>query len=177
MNMGLYETIQYNVIKKDGKKEIREYDDILLASTKTAMNASNDSGFSNIFSYISGDNKEKAKISMTTPVVSYKDDQKVVTGFYVPSKYSKNNVPEPSSEKVFIQELKKSLYAVIRFRGYWTEGNYHKHDQILQTYIQENNYRICSQRLIFRYQPPFIPGLFRRNEIAYQVTLSELKSV
>ena len=172
--MSLYETIQYKVIKKDGKKEIREYDDILLASTKTVINDNNDSGFGNIFSYISGNNTKKEKISMTTPVVTYKDEEKEVTGFYVPSKYSKQTVPTPSSSNVFIQELTKSKYAVIKFRGYWTEKNYNKHDQILKTYILENNLEICSQRLIFRYQPPFIPGIFRRNEIAYQITPASL---
>ncbi len=171
--MALYETIKYRVVKKDGACEIREYENILLASTKTSFQESNDSGFSNVFRYISGNNFEKTKISMTTPVVSYKDDQKLVTGFYVPSKYNKNTVPAPSNAEVFIQELKESQYAVIRFRGNWTEANYSKHDQILTSYMVENHYNICSQRLIFRYQPPFIPGLFRRNEIAYQVTLMD----
>lgn len=167
--MGLYETIKYQVIESQGSCEIREYDDILLASTKSSMNAFMDSGFGDVFNYISGNNKEKTKISMTTPVVSYEEDDKLVTGFYVPSKYDKNTIPQPTGNQVFIQELKKSLYAVITFRGAWTKSNYDKHDVILKAYIEESGYQILSPRFIFRYQPPFVPGIFRHNEIAYQV--------
>jgi hypothetical protein len=83
--MALYETIKYKVIEEEGSCEIREYEDILLASTKTKMNSSMDSGFGNVFNYISGNNKERQKISMTTPVVSYEEQDRLVTGFYVPS--------------------------------------------------------------------------------------------
>ncbi|RJX26454.1 MAG: heme-binding protein [Acholeplasma sp.] len=85
LSMALYETIKYKVIEEEGSCEIREYEDILLASTKTKMNSSMDSGFGNVFNYISGNNKERQKISMTTPVVSYEEQDRLVTGFYVPS--------------------------------------------------------------------------------------------
>ena len=152
--MALYETIKYQVIQRDGACEIREYDNILLASTKTRINTSMDTGFGNVFRYITGNNKAGKKISMTTPVVSYEEDDQLVTGFYVPSIYDKTSVPEPASSDVFIQELKKSRYAVIQFRGSWSEKNYEKHDEILKEYIAHQPYRICSVRLIFRYQPP-----------------------
>jgi hypothetical protein len=171
--MALFETIKYKVIKKDKSIEIREYEDILLASTKTNLNENQDSGFSNVFNYISGKNQEKAKISMTTPVVTYKDDDKLITGFYVPSKYNKDSVPKPLEKEVFINELKKSLYGVIRFKGSWSDKNFDKYDRILIDYLLNNNYEILSARLILRYQPPFVPGVFRRNEIAYQVRLKK----
>ncbi len=167
--MSLFETIQYRVLKKEGNCEIRIYDNILLASTKTAMNRSMDSGFNNVFNYISGNNQKQEKISMTTPVVSYEEDNSLVTGFYVPSKFTKETVLKPSEQSVYIQELKESLYAVIKFRGSWTEKNYTHHDDILKDYISKSDYEITSPRLILRYQPPFIPGIFRHNEIAYQV--------
>lgn len=167
--MSLYETIKYRVIEEDGSCEIREYDDILLASTKTPMNPSMDSGFNNVFNYISGYNKKREKISMTTPVVSYQEEDRLITGFYVPSKFNKDTVPQPEGTSVFIQEMKKSLYAVIKFKGYWTDKNYEKHDAILKDYIKEKHYESNSPRYIFRYQPPFIPGIFRHNEIAYRI--------
>ena len=168
--MSIYETIQYDLIKKDGQIELRQYDDVLLASTKTHMNHSSDSGFSQVFRYISGNNTEKEKISMTTPVVTYEDDDKLITGFYVPSKYNRDNVPMPIDQNVFMNEIKQSIYAVIRFRGRWSESNFNKHDQKLKKYIQENGYSIQSKRFLFRYQPPFVPPVFRRNELAYKVT-------
>ena len=93
---------------------------------------------------------------MTTPVVTYKDDDKLT-------------VSKPSEKEVFINELKKSLYGAIRFKGSWTDKNFDKYDQILVDYLLSNNYEILSARLILRYQLPFILGMFRRNEIAYQI--------
>ncbi|QMS85151.1 SOUL family heme-binding protein [Candidatus Xianfuyuplasma coldseepsis] len=168
--MALYETIPYNVIRKDGPIEIREYNDYLLASTKTQLNNRMDSGFNNVFNYISGQNTAKEKISMTTPVVSYQEEDNLVTGFYVPSKYNKESVPKPASTNVFINEQESSLYGVIRFRGAWTDHNFSKQEETLRTYLTNNNYTITSQRLIFRYTPPFVPGVLRRNEIAFKIS-------
>ena len=167
--MSLYESLPYQTIKKDGIIEIRKYNDFLLASTKTKTDNSQSSGFSNVFRYISGNNSQNQKISMTTPVVTYQEEDELVTGFYVPSKFNKDSVPKPSSKQVFINEMKSSLYAVIRFRGSWTEKNLSKYDDMLQAYIHTSKYEIISKRFLLRYQPPFIPGIFRNNEIAYQV--------
>ena len=167
--MGLYETLPYEVLEQHGHIELRKYDDFLLASTKTSPNKYGDSGFNNVFNYITGQNDKKEKISMTTPVVTYEEDETLVTGFYVPSKYDKDNVPKPTGGRVFIDENKQSLYLVIRFRGNWTPENYEKHDRILLDFIEEHGYEKTSSRLVFRYQPPMIPGVFRRNEIAYRV--------
>lgn len=169
--MGLYETLPYDVIKKTGNIELRQYNDFLLASTKTPQNRYSDSGFSNVFNYISGNNQTRQKISMTTPVVTYEQDDSLVTGFYVPSKFDTTTVPIPSTDRVFIQERPQSYYLVIRFRGSWSKKNYDKQDQKLRVFLEEEGYQMTSSRMIFRYQPPFVPGIFRRNEIAYQVLL------
>lgn len=168
--MAFIETLKYKIIKDDGDLQIRAYDDILLASTKTKQNDRQDSGFNNVFQYISGNNESKTKISMTTPVVTYEDEDSLVTGFYVPSKYDKESVPKPSAGNVFINEIQSSLFAVIRFKGAWNEKNYEKHNQKLLEYIKLNNLTIVSKRFIMRYSPPFVPSVFRKNEIAYQIT-------
>ncbi len=167
--MALFETIKYELINKEGHIEIRKYKNIFLASTKTIKTSSQDSGFNNVFQYISGTNDQETKISMTTPVVTYEEDNQLVTGFYVPSKYTKDNIPKPTNDKVFINELKESHYAVIKFHGKWTDNNFEKHNQLLLNYIGTKGYQILSHKLILRYQPPFVPGLLRRNEIAYQI--------
>ena len=148
--MALFETIKYKVIFKQKNIEVREYDDILLASTKSYLNTRRDSGFNDVFDYISGENDQKQKISMTTPVVSYEEEGTLVTGFYVPSKYNQSNFPKPKTDKVF-----------------------NKQDMLLREFLHKKNYHIISRRLVLRYQPPFVPGIFRRNEIAYQVKFED----
>jgi len=167
--MAFFETIKYRVISTEKNIELREYDEILLASTKSYLNSKRDSGFNNVFNYISGENDQRKKISMTTPVVSYEDEGELVTGFYVPSKYDQSSVPKPTQDNVFIDKLDKNIYAVIRFNGSWTDDNFDRQDKLLREFLERNNYQIISKRLVLRYQPPFVPGLFRRNEIAYQV--------
>lgn len=169
--MGLYESLPYETIEQHGKIEIRKYDKFLLATTKTIPDNSNSSGFNNVFRYISGNNDKKQKISMTTPVVTFEEEDKLVTGFYVPSKYDKETVPEPLGNDVSINEMNSSMYAVIVFRGTWSQQNLAKNDDMLKSYIHKSDYEIVSSRYLFRYQPPFVPGIFRHNEIAYQVKL------
>lgn len=167
--MGLYETLRYIVIKKQKNIEIRQYDTFLLASTRTIPNKRLDSGFMNVFNYISGHNQAEEKISMTTPVISYQEDENLITGFYVPKKYGLHSVPKPMDDQVFIKENLSSLYVVIRFRGRWNNDNFDKADRVLLDYMKENQLQPLSFRMILRYQPPFVPGFLRRNEIAYRI--------
>ena len=166
--MGFYETAKYQVIKKDGNIEIREYESFFIASTKTRIDNRQSSGFNNVFNYISGQNNQREKISMTVPVVTTIEDEYLVTSFLVPQKYH-GNIPEPSSSNVFIEEMKQGKFISIRFSGSWSQENYMKHDAKLIKYIEENNITTTSKRYIFRYQGPFVPSILRRNEILYRI--------
>lgn len=167
--MSFFETIDYEVLEKVKNIEIRKYNGFLLAATKTTKNKRQDSGFSTIFNFISGGNDKSEKISMTTPVVTYSQEDSIITGFYVPEKYTKDSLLKPLSKNVFIDEMDKALYAVIKFRGRWNEKNYDKHDKKLKTFLENSKYVIDSTRMILRYNPPIIPSIFRHNEIAYKI--------
>jgi hypothetical protein len=64
------ESPSYNVEKKDGNFEIREYEDYILAQVDVEADYRNalGMGFSILANYIFGGNKKKSKIPMTTPV-------------------------------------------------------------------------------------------------------------
>ncbi len=170
--MRIFETMTYKVVSKEGPIELRWYPQFFLASTKTPLNRSYDSGFNNVFRYISGGNETQTHVSMTTPVVSYEEDQQLVTGFYVPSRYDKSAIPKPTGDSVFIQAYPPSLIAVIRFRGRWETSNFDQHDLLLKAYFVAHQLKPLSQRLLMRYQPPFIPPFLRRNELAYRIDSS-----
>lgn len=170
--MRLFESIPYEVLKKEKNIEIRKYQNVLLASTETPINKNSDSGFMNVFRYISGDNKASQKISMTTPVVTYENNDRLITGFYVPKKYDKDTVPQPNSNHVFINEMNESIYVVIKFRGSWKKAHLDEKEKDLTAYLETTDYMITSSRYVFRYQPPFVPGIFRHNEIVFKVTKS-----
>lgn len=167
--MSLFETLPYRVLEKHQNIELRIYPDFILAETKTPMNDKMDTGFMPVFNYISGDNESKTKISMTTPVVTQKTADTLITGFYVPKKFKETQIPKPSSKAVHIETYPEQLFLVIRFRGSWKKVHFDRVDRVLQKFIQDNHFTIQSNQFIFRYQPPFIPGIFRRNEIGYVV--------
>ena len=168
-NMGYFETLKYSVLIKHGKIEIREYANFYLANTKTLKDPTQNSGFVNVFNYISGQNEQKEKISMTTPVVTSFEDDKLVTGFLVPSKFDRNSIPKPTSPSVFIEDISSGKFIAIRFSGRWNEANFDKHDSILLDYVDVMKLTIHGKRMILRYQPPFIPSFLRRNEIIYRL--------
>jgi len=171
------ETIKYEVVKQDGIFELRKYDDILLASTKTNVQNRNESGFNNVFQFISGENSSNTKISMTTPVVTYQEEEILTTGFYVPSIYDGTTVPKPTSDKVFLNTIDQALFVVVTFNGAWVASNYEHYEKLLNDYIKDNNYIVTSNKYIFRYQAPYIPDHLKRNEIAFKIqdTILETK--
>jgi hypothetical protein len=63
------ESPSYNVEKKDGNVEIREYEDYILAQVDVEADYRNalGMGFSILANYIFRGNKKKSKIPMTTP--------------------------------------------------------------------------------------------------------------
>ncbi len=65
--MPWYETAEYEVLLKEDSFEIRMYKKFITAKVNEDS-LSGSKGFNQIFNYISGDNVEKRKISMTTPV-------------------------------------------------------------------------------------------------------------
>jgi len=170
--MSLYETAQYVVIKKEKHNiEIRKYPILYLAQTKTKVDNRYSNGFNSVFNYISGNNKESQKISMTTPVISQISDETLSTSFVIPSKFS-DKAPIPNNPNVTIEKMDEGFYAVIRFNGSWNQMSFAKYNEALTNYLSENNYKVLSDSFILRYQPPFIPSFFRRNEIMYQIEVS-----
>ena len=82
-----YESAPYEVVESDGNIEIREYPDLVLASTEARLESrGNDGSFMRLFRYISGNNESGQKIEMTTPVFMEPDspESKGQMGFVMP---------------------------------------------------------------------------------------------
>lgn len=180
---------KYTVLKKEGKFEIREYEDQILAEVEiqgewgTVLNR----GFRILAGYIFGANKAKAKIAMTAPVTEQRGYQKEkipmtapVTAskvsekrhkisFMMPSKYTMDTLPEPDSEEITFRKLGKHKAAVIRFSGYLREKLLEKKSEELKHWLNKEDLTATSEFISAQYNPPWIPGLFRRNEIIVHI--------
>ena len=161
-----YEEANYEVVSKNEIYEIRKYSDRLAVET---MTSGIDSNFRKLFNYISGRNDTQEKIAMTTPVTQVEKNGNMTMQFYLPSKFNSDNVPNPSREDVRIVNIEGGYYAVLRYSGRASDGNFIKHKEILEKELKKNNILIISPPIRATYDSPFTLPMNRRNEAMYKV--------
>jgi DNA gyrase inhibitor GyrI len=168
-----YESAEYKVIESEGKLEVREYRDLMLAATTTKMD-SPDSGnsFMKLFRYISGANEKKQKISMTTPVFmeSQEDGAKLQMGFVMPKQIATQGVPKPSVDQVQVRKRPGGRFAVVRFSGQMTEESVEESESKLRAWMESKGLVADDSSggdgvETAVYDSPFTPGPERRNEL------------
>ena len=173
----MVESIKYSVVKAIDRVEIRQYPRLVLV---TVREMSDDDAFGILFSYISGQNKSQKKIAMTVPVVSTEKGEKVpmttpvlsrksAFSFVLPATFTAETAPIPIDNRARVEETPDRRMAVLRFRGSASSQQVKdKTDELLAT-LRSNNLTPKSEAILMRYNPPFIPGVFRRNEIAVEI--------
>lgn len=163
-----YESAPYKVIESDGKIEIREYPDLMLAATESKFEArGNDGSFMRLFRYISGDNESGQKIAMTTPVFMEPDnpEAKGQMGFVMPESVTKAGAPEPKADNVTLRQRPGGRFAVIRFSGVMNAKKAEEQEVKLRDWLQQRGLQAEEKAERAGYDPPFTPGLLRRNEV------------
>lgn len=170
-----YESAEYKVIETDGKFEIREYPDLMLASTTTQIDAQGrDGSFMKLFRYISGANESEQKISMTTPVFMEKDETEAQMGFVMPKEVAVAGTPQPTGEGVEIRKRAGGRFAVVRFSGRLSEKLAKENETKLREWMKTKNLTAAKVSSddpestnveSASYDPPFTPGPLRRNEV------------
>jgi hypothetical protein len=163
------EEAKYEIIDENEVYEIRKYNDRLAVETSRA---GIDSNFRKLFNYISGRNDAQEKIAMTTPVTQVEKNGNMTMQFYLPSKFNSDNVPNPSRDDVQIVNIKGGYYAVLRYSGRASDGNFVKHKEILEKDLNKNNISIISPPIRATYDSPFTLPMNRRNEAMFKVELN-----
>jgi len=166
--MAHHETPTYKVLEKDGAFEIRSYESYLTAAVdETSMKETN--GFGQIFDYISGGNSKKEKIDMTVPVINELETGKVTTEFVMPHHFSMESLPNPDNSRIKIKKSDDKLCAVVSFSGSISDEKIEKHLEKLKEWLDEKNIKTIGGFRLARYNPPFTPPTFRRNEILVDI--------
>jgi hypothetical protein len=167
------ETAKYDVVLEKGEFEIRRYHKMLKATVGSTVG----SQFNRLFQYISGNNKSRAKIDMTSPVITSEKIEMTApvlsTGesmsFVLPSKYSFDTVPEPNDPAVSIGEAPERYVAVIRFRGLAWREDVEKKTKRLLDWLSNEGVEHEGEPFLMQYNPPFVPGFLRRNEVGGEI--------
>lgn len=179
---------RFRVLERDGAYELREYAPYLVAETRVTADfeRAGNAAFRRLFRYISGHNTTRQKIAMTAPVTQSRPpgekiamtapvtqvaaDQGYLVAFVVPAKYTLDTVPAPNDPTVRIREIPSQRVAVWRYSGRWTAANYGQHEAELRRAMAARGIRATGAPILARYNPPFMPGFMRRNEVLIPVS-------
>ena len=163
-----YEEANYEVVKKNEIYEIRKYSDRLAIETEISNQGSS---FRKLFNYISGNNENNEEIKMTTPVTQVEKKGSMTMQFYLPSRFNKDDIPNPSNSDVKILNVKGGYYAAITYSGRASDKNFTKHKNILKNELIKKNISILSPPIKATYNSPFTLPLLRRNEAMFEINI------
>lgn len=186
MGIRTSEEAPYTLIAEFGDIQIRHYPAIVVAETEIAADyaASGSIGFNRLAGYIFGNNVQKEKMAMTTPVFREPAGEKIamtapvlqeqigekwLMSFVMPAGYNLSNLPAPLDEKVLIKETPAKKVAVLRYSGSLTAERIAEQIQVLSDWLAEHAYQPVSKPRSAAYDPPWTLPPLRRNEIHIDV--------
>lgn len=189
---GRIEEPRYDVVARHGEMEIRAYAPRILAETVVDGNferAPNE-GFRRIADFIFGNNKpgkevamtapvevipkpaatESTKIAMTAPVTQQASAAgKWTITFTMPASYTMETLPKPVDDRVTVRQLAPMKYAALRFGGFNTRSNVDAAIARLRQLASEQGIKLRGEPVYARYNPPWTPWFWRRNEILIEL--------
>ena len=171
-----YESAKYTVVVADESTEVRNYPALIVAETpmpETGDRAQN-SGFMNLFQYISGNNERQQKIPMTTPVLvvgtaTNSASTNAAMAFVMPGKFSFGDLPRPTTTNVILRQMEPARYAVRRFSGSRKDALLARETETLLRWLETKNIAPLAAPFFAFYDPPWTPGFLRRNEVLIRI--------
>lgn len=167
-------TIPYEVTGTAGEAELRHYPQVVLA---TVQDNGDDSGFRHLYAFITGSNRARDTISMTTPVITSSSiamTAPVIStpgtmSFVMPADMTPEQVPEPTDDRVRIETVPARDVAVIRFSGHAHERDVEEVTAHLLAELAKAGIATRGTPFVMRYNAPLTPGFLRRNEVGVEI--------
>ncbi|WP_421858376.1 SOUL family heme-binding protein [Oceanicaulis sp.] len=177
----------YRLVERDGPIEIRDYAPQILAEVVVEGDRRQASGrgFRPLAGYIFGDNQPREEIAMTAPVTSTRSGQEIAmtapvtteadaegrwtVAFIMPSEWTMETLPEPMNDDVTLREQPARRIAVYQFSGMMNDARAQRGREALEAYLQEQGLEPLSTPTYASYDPPWVPGPFRRNEVWVEI--------
>jgi hypothetical protein len=179
---------KYTVLKDYGDDiEMRQYDGYIIAETEVAAANADQAGnlaFKRLGGYIFGGNRSKQSLAMTAPVSQAKSEKIEMTApvnqvrtsdgvwlvsFVMPKSYTLETLPVPNDPEVYFKTVPARKVMAIRFSGRWTETSFTQHESKLLAAVKKNGLKSTGSPWTARYDPPFMPGFMRRNEVMIEL--------
>jgi hypothetical protein len=171
------EHIEYEVVRAIGDVEIRRYPSTILATVRAHFD---DSAFSILFDYISGNNRIGKRIPMTAPVISTRSGTKIemtapvisdesTFSFVLPQGFDMETAPRPVDPRIELVHMPSRYVAALRFSGKAYTREVMEMERELLSTLQEHAIGVRGPPFLMRYNSPFTPGFLRRNEVAVEI--------
>ncbi|NOT39204.1 MAG: heme-binding protein [Alphaproteobacteria bacterium] len=176
---------RHTVVAKIGAIEIRQYGPRLAADVimqGDEEDAQSD-GFRALADYIFGNNTARSKIAMTAPVAQERSEKVAMTApvaqtreggawrvrFFMPSKYTRETLPQPNNQAVQIVEVPGETMAVLRFSNSRSAEAVAIQTAALLRGLEGSRWTAAGAPVTWLYDPPWTLPFFRRNEVAVAV--------
>jgi len=164
------EEVQYTVVGRREGIEFRAYAPHVLVSVTVpgSFESAPSYGFSPLVRYISGENRGGEKIAMTAPVFHVAESESVHTiSFVLPRDTSA--APSPARAELTTHQVPAITVAAVRFTGGWREDRVKRYETELHRALSSMAVRETGAVMFARYDPPWKPGILRRNEVLIPV--------
>lgn len=176
---------RFTVVDKIGVIEVRQYGLRLAAEVivQGDEESARSDGFRLLADYIFGNNTARTKIAMTAPVAQERSEKVAMTApvaqtrdgsgwrvrFFMPSKYTRETLPQPNNPKVQIVEVSAETMAVLRFSNSRSAEAIAKQTAALLRGLEGSRWTAAGAPVTWLYDPPWTLPFFRRNEVAVPV--------
>ena len=105
------------------------------------------------------------RIAMTTPVETRTDAAGEYMTFTMPSEFSMEELPTPSDPRVELLEAPGQRVASLRFSGRARASDVSRRTDALLAALRSAGLSTCGEPYLAQYDPPWVLGVFRRNEV------------
>jgi len=164
------EEAAYKVIMKEGDFELRQYEPITVAVTQES-DIKGGNGFNKLFDYINGNNQTSTKISMTAPVLNNLEQKQLSIAFIMPHHYDTRTLPAPLNTEIQLKEIPGRQVAAVIFSGNVNSEKIALKKKELSEWLRGKQISVTGLFELARYNPPFIPGFIKHNELLVEVQL------
>jgi hypothetical protein len=104
-------------------------------------------------------------IAMTAPVSQEAATNGWAVSFMMPAAFTLETLPSPNDPGVRLRAIPARFMAAVRYSGRWTESAYREQRKSLDAWLLKKGVAAAGDPVWARYNPPFMPSFFRRNEV------------
>lgn len=112
---------------------------------------------------------QSTKVEMTTPVAQEDVNGERVMCFFLPSKFTMESAPRPTSDAVRLVIVKGQTYAVAKYSGRSSDQNFIRNARKLIDGLERDGLQTIGAPIKATFNGPLTPFFLRRNEVMIPV--------